>query len=134
MLYCMERRPGMSREDFYAYWREKHIPLAASLGPALNLKRYVQTHTLDIPFNEILQRSRRLSGSYDGAGELWWGGVDEMIDALSSDEGMEANILLMEDEGEFIDFAASCAWICEDHVIYKNEQGDSGIWAGSRDR
>lgn len=121
MLYCMRRRPGMSEEEFNAYWREKHTPLAAKLAPALNLKRYVQTHNLDIPFNDILQRSRGLGERYDGAGELWWGSVDEMIDALSNDEGMDANMSFIEDEGNFIDFANSRAWICEDHIIYKSE-------------
>jgi uncharacterized protein (TIGR02118 family) len=121
MLYCMRRLPGMSEEEFNAYWREKHTPLAAKLAPALNLRKYVQTHNLDIPFNEILRRSRGLGEPYDGAGELWWGSVDEMIDALSSDEGMDANAAFIEDEANFIEFSSSCAWICEDHVIY--EQG-----------
>jgi uncharacterized protein (TIGR02118 family) len=121
MLYCMRRLPGMSEEDFNAYWREKHTPLASKLAPVLNLKKYVQTRALDIPFNEILQRSRGLGERYDGAGELWWGSEEEMIDALSSDDGLEANMAFIEDEGNFIDFAASSAWICEDHVIYESD-------------
>jgi uncharacterized protein (TIGR02118 family) len=119
MLYCMKRLPGMSEEEFKQYWREKHTPLAAKLAPVMNLKKYVQTHSLDIPFNEILQRSRGLGESFDGAGELWWGSVDEMIDALSDPDGLDANQAFIEDEGNFIDFAASCAWICEDHVVYE---------------
>ena len=121
MLYCMRRLPGMSEEEFKAYWREQHTPFFKGLAPAMNLKKYVQTHTLDIPFNEVLQRSRRLSRPYDGVAELWWDSEDEMIDAMSSDAGMDANMEVMGDEAKFIDMENSCAWICEDHVIYEGE-------------
>jgi uncharacterized protein (TIGR02118 family) len=121
MLYCVKRLPEMSEQEFNVYWREQHAPFIKDLAPALQLKRYVQTRTLDIPFNEVLQRSRRLGEPYDGIAELWWGSEDEMVDALSSDEGMDANLASMEDEARFIDMPNSCAWICEDHVVYESE-------------
>ena len=122
MLYSMRRLPGISQEEFETYWREKHTPVASRLAPALGLKKYVQTWTLDVPFNEMLMRSRSLGERFDGAGELWWSNVDEMIDALSGDAGFEANLEMLDDEANFIDFANSCAWICEDHVVYEADQ------------
>lgn len=52
---------------------------------------------------------------------MTWGSVDELIDALGSPEGLDANLAAIDDESTFIDFANSCAWICEEHVIYESE-------------
>ena len=47
LIFCLHRRPELSREQFQAYWRDKHAPLVASFAPVLGIRRYVQCHTLD---------------------------------------------------------------------------------------
>ena len=39
----VRRRPGMSVEEFQAYWRDVHGPIVAALP---GLRRYVQDHPL----------------------------------------------------------------------------------------
>ena len=31
LVFCLRRKPTLSREDFQAYWREIHAPLVAEL-------------------------------------------------------------------------------------------------------
>jgi uncharacterized protein (TIGR02118 family) len=117
LVYCLRRLPSVSEREFYRYWLEEHAELVRRLAPVMGLKKYVQVHTLDIPLNEILRGSRELGPCYDGVAELWWESEDALIDALSTPEGMDANIALMEDEARFIDFANSCMWVAEEHAV-----------------
>jgi acyl-CoA dehydrogenase len=32
LIFCLHRRPELSREQFQAYWRDRHAPLVASFG------------------------------------------------------------------------------------------------------
>jgi uncharacterized protein (TIGR02118 family) len=118
MVYCLRCLPGISEEEFHRYWLEQHGPLVRSIAKDMGIMRYVQAHTVQTPMNEILQRSRELSEAYDGVAELWWESEDQMVDALSSPEGIEAQTRLTDDEATFIDFANSCAWFAEEHVIF----------------
>jgi uncharacterized protein (TIGR02118 family) len=121
MVYCLKRLPSIGDEEFYRYWLEQHGPLVKSVAKDMGVKRYVQAHTVQTPVNEITQRSRELSEAYDGVAELWWESEDQMVDALSSPEGLEAQARLMDDEATFIDFANSCAWFAEEHVILEED-------------
>jgi len=74
MVFAIRRLPHLSPEEFHRYWREDHGRLAQKNLPALRVKRYVQTHTLDTPFNEVLRESRGGGEPYDGVVEIWWVG------------------------------------------------------------
>ena len=65
LVFVLRRRPELSRDEFQTYWREKHAPLVASHGKALGLQRYVQTHTIDSPLNDLLQASRGGPAEYE---------------------------------------------------------------------
>lgn len=120
LVYCVRKRSDLSDEDFHDYWLNQHGPLVARLAPGLNLKRYVQSHTMSLDLNEIIKATRGLKDHYDGLAELWWENMDVFIDAYSSPEGMDADAALREDEAKFIDFADSCIFFSEEHTIYEN--------------
>src|SRR4051795_9544126 len=46
LVFCLRRKPTLSREDFQAYWREIHAPLVAERAEVLQIRRYVQSHSL----------------------------------------------------------------------------------------
>jgi uncharacterized protein (TIGR02118 family) len=100
----------MSRQEFQDYWRNVHGPLVAKHSTALRVRRYVQTHTLDDPINELLQEPRGTAEPYDGVAELWWNHEDEVAQALGGPEGLKAAEELLEDEKKFIDFSRSSLW------------------------
>lgn len=71
--YLMRRKPGMTREQFLDYWSNQH-PAAGGEGSfeALGVKRYVQTHTLDLPVRKWVVNPREgLVPEFDGIAELW---------------------------------------------------------------
>ena len=107
LVYVLRRREGMSRQEFQDYWRNIHGPLVAKHSTALGIRRYVQSHTLDDPINDLLREPRGTLDPYDGVAELWWNHENQVAEGISTPEGQEAALELLEDEKKFIDFSRS---------------------------
>jgi uncharacterized protein (TIGR02118 family) len=118
LVYVVRRRPELGVEEFRKYWLEQHGPLVRSVAKALRATRYVQSHTLDVPFNAIAQQTRGSQGPYDGITEVWWDRAEDLAAALASPEGQEANRRLTEDEGRFVDLARSSLFFTEEYPIF----------------
>ena len=103
-VYCVRRRPELTPQAFRKYWLENHGPLVRSYAKTLRARRYVQSHTLDSELNVAAQAPRGTKPPYDGITELWWDKAEDLVAALSSPEGQEANRVLAEDEARFCDF------------------------------
>jgi uncharacterized protein (TIGR02118 family) len=118
LVYAVRRLPSLTLADFQSYWFEQHGPLVRRHAPALRIRRYVQTHRLDLPgLNEALRASRGAGEPYDGVAELWWDSVEDFAGAAATPEGQAAARELLEDERRFIDFARSALWVGEEKVI-----------------
>jgi uncharacterized protein (TIGR02118 family) len=115
LVFCIRRLPTLSREEFQRYWRETHGPLVRRNAEVLRIRRYVQTHTLDHPMNEVLAQSRGGPKAFDGIAELWWDSVDDLAAATTTPDGRAAALALLVDERRFIDHARSPLWVCEQH-------------------
>jgi uncharacterized protein (TIGR02118 family) len=118
MIYCITRRPDLSREEFLRTWLEDHAPLVTSLREAIGAVRYVQSHTGSDDMNDGLRASRDLEEPYDGITEIWWDSREAFEAALSTPEGIEAGRALLEDEKRFIDFSRSRMFLSEEHEIF----------------
>jgi uncharacterized protein (TIGR02118 family) len=117
LTFCLHRLPGLSREAFQSYWHERHAPLVARHAEILRIRRYVQTHALTAPFNDVLRASRGAPEMYDGVAELWWDSFDDLAASGSSEEARAAGLELLEDERKFIDLARSPLWLGEEKTI-----------------
>ena len=107
IMFCLRRLSGMSREEFQHYWREVHAPLVARHAGALNIVRYVQSHTgADAGFAR-LSAARGGAPAYDGVAELWIAETDAAPDARQQALASAANQALLEDERRFIDLPNS---------------------------
>jgi uncharacterized protein (TIGR02118 family) len=82
VVMAIRRRDDVNPEEFHRYWREEHGPLARRLLEPLNLRRYVQAHTLDADLNAQLAAARGTVKAFDGVAELWWDSLDDLL-ALS---------------------------------------------------
>ena len=107
----------MTREEFQAYWREIHAPLVASVAETLNIRRYVQLHTMDAAFNAAIRASRGGPDEFDGVAELWWDSLESLGAPGQTEEGRAAGAMLLEDERRFIDLSRSPLWFGEEHEI-----------------
>ncbi len=117
LTFAVRRRIDVDPAEFHSYWRDQHGPLVRSLRSALGIRRYVQTHRLETPLNDVLRASRRGLEPYDGVAELWWDDLDALVAATSSPEGAAAGQTLLEDEARFIDLEQSALWLGQEIEI-----------------
>ncbi len=119
LVFCLSRRPELTREAFQTYWREQHAPLVRSHAEALGLVRYVQTHSLpaEDPHQALLATGRGGPMGFDGVAELWWASLETLDAALATEAGRRAGAELLEDERRFIDLERSPIWLAEEHEI-----------------
>lgn len=117
LTFAVRRRTDIDRAEFHRYWRDEHGPLVRSLQPALGIRRYVQTHRMETPLNDMLRASRGALEPFDGVAELWWDDLDALVAVTSTPEGAAAGQRLLEDEGKFIDLEQSTLWLGQEIEI-----------------
>lgn len=119
-VYCLRRHPSLTIEEFYDYWLNKHGPLVRHHAPTLRMKRYVQSHNIQIPLlNASAQVPRGITDQYDGVTEVWWESAGDLAAALQTPEGAEANRLLSLDEARFVDCPNSAIFFTTEHTIFE---------------
>jgi uncharacterized protein (TIGR02118 family) len=121
LIFAVHRLPHLSRDEFQKYWREEHAALAKKHALTLRIRHYVQVHTIDHPINQALRDSRGGPEPYDGVAELWWDSLEELAQAMTTPEGIEAGQALLEDEKRFIDLSRSPLWVAQEHAIIETE-------------
>jgi uncharacterized protein (TIGR02118 family) len=117
LVFCVRRLAETSSEDFRRYWLEEHGALVRSVGPTLNMVRYVQSHGLQDGSHKMLRASRGSAEAYDGIAEVWWDDMEAFNAGVQTPEGLAAATALLEDEARFIDLKASCLFLAEEHEI-----------------
>jgi uncharacterized protein (TIGR02118 family) len=116
-VMCITRHPDMTRAEFRDYWMNKHGPFFMENAGAMRAKKYVQSHTIDIPLNEGLRSSRGMLPEYDGVAEVWFESEEALMEGMSSPEGQKLSAALLEDEGNFIDHSKSSAFLVKEHEL-----------------
>ena len=117
LSFCLVRLPHLTREAFQAYWLETHGPLVASVAGALQIRRYVQTHSLPAEVQAGIRTSRDAPQEFDGVAELWFDSLEAMAANGALPQAQAAAALLLEDERRFIDLPKSPLWFSREHVI-----------------
>ena len=125
LVFAVRRRADVESAEFHRYWRDEHGPLVRSFQPVLHIRRYVQTHSMDTPVNDLLRASRRALEPFDGVAELWWDDLDAFVAATASPEGAAAGRTLLEDEERFIDLEHSALWLGEETEMLAAGAGPS---------
>jgi uncharacterized protein (TIGR02118 family) len=103
LVYCITKKPGMSDEEFFRYWKEVHGPLGARIP---GLRKLVQSHRLTVPGDKNRP-------DYDGMAELWFDNVEALIAARQSPEWSAST----EDEVNFIDHSKVAYFVSSEHSI-----------------
>jgi uncharacterized protein (TIGR02118 family) len=118
VVFCLRRRADMTPEAFHRYWRDVHGPLARERVGLMGACRYVQVRTMDTPGNEALRKLRGGPAPFDGIAEMWWESEDAFRTGIATPEAREAGKVLIDDEANFIDLAASPIWLAyEDEIV-----------------
>ena len=117
LSFCLVRLPHLTREAFQAYWLGTHGPLVASVAETLQIRRYVQTHSLPAEVQAPIRASRDAPQEFDGVAELWFDSLEAMATNGARPQAQAAAALLLEDERRFIDLPKSPLWFSREHVI-----------------
>jgi uncharacterized protein (TIGR02118 family) len=89
LICLLKRKPGLSREEFEAYWRDVHGPLVASTKSASHVRRYEQHPAAS-------------DDGWDGVTIQWFDSVDAFYASLREDDYK----LIDADTHRFLDVAA----------------------------
>jgi uncharacterized protein (TIGR02118 family) len=116
-VMCLTRHPDMTRQQFQDYWLNQHGPFFQKHAGDLRSKKYIQSHTIDTPMNDLLRMSRGMLPEFDGIAEVWFESEEDMVAAMSSLEGMKLATELLEDENKFIDHSKSSAFIVREEEL-----------------
>ena len=69
----IRRRPGMSPEEFHAYWRDVHAAhIANTPGLRRHVRRYELNHRIAADYAREQGSGEVASGDFDGAAVLWF--------------------------------------------------------------
>ena len=108
LVYCITKKPGLTDDEFFHYWRNIHGPIGARIP---GLRRLVQSHRLSIPGDKY-------QPDYDGMAELWFDNVNDLLAARQSAEWKASN----EDEVNFIDRNKVAYFVSAEHVIVERSE------------
>jgi uncharacterized protein (TIGR02118 family) len=117
LTFCLVRLPRLSRAEFQAYWFDRHAPLVAHHAETLQIRRYVQIHSLPSEASAGLRASRDAPQEFDGVAELWFDSLEALAANRERPQAREAGRILLEDERKFIDLAKSPLWWGEERTI-----------------
>jgi len=104
VMMMVKRKPGISKEEFYDYWKNVHGPLVAKSIPSL--RKYVQNHFVETPGQEQ---------EGDGIIEIWYDSIEEWQQPKDVDKSTADP--LMEDWAKIADMSPPKIWVVEEHVI-----------------
>jgi uncharacterized protein (TIGR02118 family) len=103
LIYCITKKPGMTDEEFFRYWREVHAPIGARIpGP----RRLVQRQRLKV-------EGAARAADYDGMAELSFDDVADLLAARRSPEWHASS----KDARNFIDHSRVAYFVAEEHVF-----------------
>jgi len=103
LVYCIAKKPNMTHEEFFRYWKDVHGPLGARIP---HLRKLIQSHRISIPADKHRP-------DYDGMAELWFDDIASLRAARQSPEWKASS----DDETNFIDHKRVACFVSEEHVI-----------------
>jgi len=117
LIFCLTRRADLTHQQFLEHWYQRHAPLVREHAKAIGLIKYVQSHGLAHPVDEILRRSRGGPAGFDGVAELYYESAPALHQAMFDRGAQSAGKALLEDEKRFIDLQKSPLFVCEEHPL-----------------
>lgn len=103
LIYSISKKPGLSDQEFFDYWKNVHGPIGARIP---GLRRLVQCHRVAVPGDKHQH-------DYNGAAELWFDNIEALLSARKSPEWKAST----EDEANFVDHTRTAYFVSEEHVI-----------------
>ena len=117
LIFCLRRRPELTREEFQAYWLNRHADIMRRYAPLLNVASYTQLHTVHVPELSGISEVRGTPEAFDGVAEACFETLQSILATRRDPAAAQALKELMIDEGKFIDFSRSPIFITRAHKV-----------------
>ena len=118
VVFCLRKRDGMTREQFFEYWHNHHAALARKTRATMPWRRYVQNLTITCDVGTAANAARGGTPEYDGVAEAWFDSLESFTEgAATSEEGQTAMDIMFKDEFNFIDLKRSTFFLVEEYEI-----------------
>jgi len=112
LVYCITKKPDMTDEEFFRYWKTVHGPIGARIP---GLRRLIQSHRMTVPGDKY-------QPDFDGMAELWFDDVQALLAARQTPEWKAS----AEDEANFIDHKRVAYFVTEEYVILGKAEQELG--------
>ncbi len=106
LVYCITKKPGLTDEQFFHYWKNVHGPIGARIP---RLRKLMQSHRRTV-------EGDRYQPDYDGMAELWFDNEEALLAARQSPEWNASR----EDEANFIDHRKVAYFVSDEHILVDN--------------
>lgn len=116
IIYCIARKPELTREEFQKYWVEIHGAAVWERAQTIGMRGFVQCRTVDSVLGAACAETRGTDGDYDGVMHGWWDSDDSAVGAFNSEAGTETMNYLFADEATFMDFSRSRIFTVEETI------------------
>ena len=103
LVYCITRKPGLSDQTFFSYWKDVHGIIGARIP---GLRKLVQSRRLAVPGDKY-------QPDFDGMAELWFDDLEALLKARQSPEWQASS----DDEANFIDRSKVAYFVSDEHTI-----------------
>ena len=103
LVYCITKRPDLSDEEFFRYWKNIHGPIGAHIP---RLRKLIQSHRINIPGDKYppsLRRHRRT--------------LVRLRRRPARSPPIPRMASLNQDEANFIDHTKVAYFVTEEHII-----------------
>jgi uncharacterized protein (TIGR02118 family) len=120
LFAVLKRRPGMSPEEFHAYWRDVHGPLVARTRSGQHALRYEQHHR---PLDDY---ARTGGPDYDGVTVQWYASREDFDASVREPDYAEIGADLV----NFLDLSA-LVWTVTDEPELVEFGGRSDAASGT---
>ena len=104
IIYCIRRKPQLTRAQFQDYWRNHHGKLVWERARSIGMVKYAQNFAIDSQLGAVCAASRGGVEPFDGVMEGWWESDEAAMAAMGSSGGRATMELLHQDEAKFMDF------------------------------
>lgn len=118
LVFVAKRRADIPTRRFHEDWLTQHGRIISDQAESLGMRKYVQSHLVDLPANEALRSSRGMLPPFDGIAEIWWDSLDEMLLASTSPKGRVATALIEKDAARLVDLELSTSFLTKEHLIF----------------
>jgi EthD domain len=122
LVFLMRRRADVSVEAFQTHWLGNHARLVSSFASELQIRRYVQSHTIAPEYLGAFRPEWDEGDGWDGIAEVWLESLQVLAESRGTPDMDAIQDLLLADEASFVDLERSTLLITEEHVIIGDQQ------------